>query len=96
MIKKNIEKIVNSEIKNFKIEIIEGKIIIVFITDYCHSEKLYHIKKHLTHFDNERSQSKVSELLKKLIPENLLVIKQEEINIPVSVKYFKKYKLFTR
>lgn len=83
----NIKTIVGYETKNFTIEKIGEKYHIEIIIDYKNSEKLYALNKFLKQNYKQDIIYNLNSTLKKLIPEELFVVIEKEINIPINVSY---------
>lgn len=83
----NIKTIVGYETKNFTIEKIGEKYHIEIIIDYKNSEKLYALNKFLKQNYKQDIIYNLNSTLKKLIPEELFVVIEKEINIPINVTH---------
>ena len=83
----NIKTIVGYETKNFTIEKVGERYHIEIIIDYKNSEKLYALNKFLRQNYKQDIIYNLNSTLKKLIPEELFVVIEKEINIPINVSY---------
>ncbi len=86
-IQENIETIVGYESKNFTVEKIGEKYHIVIIIDYKNNQKLYDLHNFLKQNNKQDIVFKLNSSLKQFIPEELFVVDEREINIPISIKY---------
>jgi hypothetical protein len=86
-IQENIETIVGYESKNFTVEKIGEKYHIEIIIDYKNNEKIFALHKFLRQNYKQDIICKLNSVLKKLIPEELFVIYQKEINLPIDIEY---------
>lgn len=89
----NIETIVGYESKNFTVEKIGEKYHIEIIIDYKNNEKLFALYKFLRQNYKQDIIYKLNSLLKQFIPDELFVINEREINVPINVKYDKEIKI---
>jgi hypothetical protein len=89
----NIETIVGYESKNFTVEKIGEKYHIEIIIDYKNNEKLFALHKFLIQNYKQDIIYKLNSLLKQFIPDELFVINEREINVPINVKYDKEIKI---
>jgi len=85
IILENIKTIVGYETKNFTIEKVGEKYHIEIIIDYKNSEKLYALNKFIRQNYKQYIIYNLNSTLKKLIPEELFVISEKEINLPYIV-----------
>ena len=92
-IQENIETIVGYESKNFTVEKIGEKYHIEIIIDYKNNEKLFALHKFLIQNYKQDIIYKLNSLLKQFIPDELFVINEREINVPINVKYDKEIKI---
>ena len=83
----NIKTIVGYETKNFTIEKVGERYHIEIIIDYKNSEKLYALNKFLRQNYKQDIIYNLNSTLKKLIPEELFVVIEKEINIPINVTH---------
>lgn len=86
-LQENIETIVGYESKNFTVEKIGEKYYIVIIIDYKNNQKLYDLHNFLKQNNKQDIVFKINSSLKQFIPEELFVVDEREINIPISIKY---------
>ena len=86
-LQENIETIVGYESKNFTVEKIGEKYHIVIIIDYKNNQKIYDLHNFLKQNNKQDIVFKINSSLKQFIPEELFVVDEREINIPISIKY---------
>ena len=91
-LQENIETIVGYESKNFTVEKIDEKYHIAIIIDYKNNERLFEIQKFLRQRYKQDIIYKLNSVLKQFIPEELFVVNEREINIPINIKYDKNYR----
>lgn len=89
----NIKTIVGYESKNFTVEKIGEKYHIQIIIDYKNNERLFALHKFLRQNYKQDIIYKLNSSLKQFIPEDLFVINEREINLPINVKYDKEIKI---
>lgn len=89
----NIETIVGYESKNFTVEKIGEKYHIEIIIDYKNNEKIFALHKFLRQNYKQDIICKLNSVLKQFIPDELFVINEREINVPINVKYDKEIKI---
>jgi len=92
-IQENIETIVGYKTKNFTVEKIGEKYHIVVIIDYKNNERLFALNKFLRLNYKQDIVYDLNSTIKQFIPEELFVISEREINIPISIKYDKQIKI---
>lgn len=86
-LQENIETIVGYESKNFTVERIGEKYHIAIIVDYKNNQKIYDLHNFLKQNNGRDIVFKLNSVLKQFIPEELFVVNEKEINIPISIKY---------
>lgn len=86
-IQENIETIIGYKTKKFTVEKIGEIYHIEIIIDYKNNEKLFALNKFLRQNYKHDIVYSLNSTLKQFIPEELFVINEREINIPIGVKY---------
>ena len=79
---KHIEELVSVHEKNFRVEEVNGKFTITVIRDYENKKTMYELHRIL--FQQLSPIKRLTEKLSSFIPNDLFVIKEEEINVPLS------------
>lgn len=79
---KHIEELVSAHEKNFRVEEVNGKFKITIIHDYENKKFSYDLHRILS--QRLSPLDKLNEKLSGFIPKELFVIKEEEINVPLS------------
>lgn len=91
-LQENIETIVGYESKNFTVEKIDDKYHIAIIIDYKNNQKIYDLHNFLRLNNKRDIVFKLNSVLNQFIPEELFVVNEREINIPINIKYDKNYR----